>query len=186
MGAIDRRNFLVRSGLAISAALLAAEAPVSTTFASSPPLKLDSWQAVPEQFQLSREFIHLARFFLASHPTPVRAAIERHRRGLDADPIGYWFEQEEKQEAAVLRAAADYLAVDPTELLSLITQPWGWDSYTAALPCVRVRRSSQPCTSIMQPTRPCGFVQNAPGPPYVKSPSIIPSRMYRAKNCSTI
>jgi isopenicillin-N epimerase len=114
MGAIDRREFLVRSGLAISAALLAAEAPVST--AGSPPLKLDNWQAVREQFQLSRDFIHLAGFFLASHPTPVRAAIERHRRGLDADPIGYWFEQEEKQEAAVLRAAADYLAVDPTEI----------------------------------------------------------------------
>ena len=116
MGAIDRRDFLVRSGLAISAAVLAAEIPLSKAFADSPPLKLDSWQAVREQFQLSRDFIHLAGFFLASHPTPVRAAIERHRRGLDADPIGYWFEQEEKQEAAVLRAAADYLGVDPTEI----------------------------------------------------------------------
>jgi isopenicillin-N epimerase len=116
MDAINRRNFLVRSGLAIGAALLAAENPVSTAIAGAPPLKLDSWQAVREQFQLSRDYIHLAGFFLASHPTPVRAAIERHRRGLDADPIGYWFEQEEKQEAAVLRAAADYLAVDPTEI----------------------------------------------------------------------
>ena len=116
MDTINRRNFLVRSGLAIGAALLAAEAPVSTALANSPPLKLDSWQAVREQFQLSRDFIHLAGFFLSSHPAPVRAAIERHRRGLDADPIGYWFDQEEKQEAAVLRAAADYLAVDPTEI----------------------------------------------------------------------
>jgi len=116
MDAINRRNFLVRSGLAIGAALLAAEAPVSTAIANSPPLKLDTWQAVREQFQLSRDSIHLAGFFLASHPTPIRAAIERHRLGLDADPIGYWFEQEEKQEAAVLRAAADYLAVDPTEI----------------------------------------------------------------------
>jgi len=116
MGAIDRRDFLVRSGLAISAAVLAAEIPLSKAFADSPPLKLDSWQALREQFQLSRNFIHLAGFFLASHPAPVRAAIERHRRGLDADPIGYWFEHEEKQEAAVLRAAADYLAVDPTDI----------------------------------------------------------------------
>lgn len=116
MDAINRRNFLVRSGLAIGAALLAVEAPVSTAIANSPPLKLDTWQAVREQFQLSRDSIHLAGFFLASHPTPVRAAIERHRLGLDADPIGYWFEQEEKQEAAVLRAAADYLGVDPTEI----------------------------------------------------------------------
>lgn len=116
MDAVNRRNFLVRSGLAIGAALLAAETPVSTAIVNSPPLKLDSWQAVREQFQLSRDCIHLAGFFLASHPAPVRAAIERHRRGLDADPIGYWSEHEEKQEAAVLRAAADYLAVDPTEI----------------------------------------------------------------------
>ncbi len=116
MDAINRRNFLVRSGFAIGAALLAAEAPVSTATANSSPLKLDSWQDVREQFPLSPDHIHLAGFFLASHPTPVRAAIERHRRGLDADPIGYWFDQEEKQEAAVLRAAADYLAVDPTEI----------------------------------------------------------------------
>ncbi|MEO6308104.1 MAG: aminotransferase class V-fold PLP-dependent enzyme [Nitrospiraceae bacterium] len=116
MDAINRRNFLVRSGLAIGTALLAAEAPVSTAIANSPPLNLDSWQGVREQFPLSPDHIHLAGFFLSSHPTPVRAAIERHRRGLDADPIGYWFDQEEKQEAAVLRAAADYLAVDPTEI----------------------------------------------------------------------
>jgi len=116
MGAIGRRDFLVRSGVASGAVLLAAETPISTAVASSPPLKLDSWRAVREQFPLSRDYIHLAGFFLASHPTQVQAAIERHRRGLDADPIGYWFEQEKKQEAAVLRAAADYLAVDPTEI----------------------------------------------------------------------
>ena len=116
MGVIDRRNFLVRSGLVLGAAVLAAEVPLSKSFAGSRSLKLDSWQAVREQFQLSRDFIHLAGFFLASHPAPVRAAIERHRRGLDTDPIGYWFEQEEQQEAAVLRAAADYLGVDPTEI----------------------------------------------------------------------
>ena len=116
MGAIDRRNFLVRSGMALGAALLAGKVPVSTADSGSPPLKLDSWQTVREQFQLSHDYIHLAGFFLASHPTPVRAAIERHRRGLDADPIGYWVEQEEKQEAAVLQAAADYLGVHPTEI----------------------------------------------------------------------
>ena len=57
-----------------------------------------------------------AGFFLASHPTPVREAIERHRRGLDADPIGYWLAHEKEQEASVLRAAADYLGVSPTEI----------------------------------------------------------------------
>ena len=72
MSAIDRRNFLVRSGLAISAAVLAAEVPLSKAFADSPPLKLDSWQAVREQFQLSKDYVHLAGFFLASHPASTR------------------------------------------------------------------------------------------------------------------
>jgi len=116
MRAIDRRDFLIRSGAAISAALLSADLPIATAVATSLSSKLENWQSVRDQFPLSRDFIHLAGFFLASHPTPVREAIERHRRGLDADPIGYWFEQEEKQEAAVLRAAADYLAVSPTEI----------------------------------------------------------------------
>src|ERR1043165_422720 len=116
MDTINRRGFLVRSGLAIGAALLAVETPISTAVANPLPLKLDDWKAVREQFQLSPDVVHLAGFFLASHPTPVRAAIERHRRGLDANPIGYWMEQGEKQEAAVLLAAADYLAVNPTEI----------------------------------------------------------------------
>ena len=186
MGAIDRRDFLVRSGMAISAAVLAAEIPLPKVFADSPPLKLDSWQAVREQFQLSRDCIHLAGFFLTSHPAPVRAAIERHQRGLDADPIGYWVEHEEKQEAAVLRAAANYLAVDPTEIALTDSTAMGLGLLYNGLPCARIRRSSPPCTIIMQPKRPCGFAQNAPGPPYAKSLSMIPSRMYRAKSYSTI
>jgi selenocysteine lyase/cysteine desulfurase len=116
MNSIDRRRFLVRSGLALSAALLAAEFPVPRTAAADEPSLPPDWQAVRDQFSLSRELIHLAGVFLASHPRPVREAIERHRAGLDADPIGYWFAHEKKQEAAVLQAAAGYLGVSPTEI----------------------------------------------------------------------
>ncbi|HEY7129878.1 MAG TPA: aminotransferase class V-fold PLP-dependent enzyme, partial [Nitrospira sp.] len=116
MGVIDRRGFLVRSGLALGAALLTGEAfPLSRASAmeaAHPP----DWQVVRDQFSLSRDLIHLAGFFLASHPKPVREAIERHRSGLDADPIGYWFAHEKKQEVAVLQAAAAYLEGDPTEI----------------------------------------------------------------------
>jgi selenocysteine lyase/cysteine desulfurase len=115
MGTIDRREFLTRSGLALGAAWLTAELPILKTDAA-PAEKLDSWDSIRGQFSLSPDLVHMAGFFLASHPASVREAIERHRRGLDADPIGYWFEQEEKQEMAVLRAAAEYLAVDPTEI----------------------------------------------------------------------
>jgi selenocysteine lyase/cysteine desulfurase len=112
----DRRNFLFRSGLAIGATLLAVDRSLSRAFGDSLAPRLDSWEAVRDQFPLSRDLIHLAGFFLASHPTPVREAIERHRHGLDADPIGYWFDHEKKQEAAVLRAAAGYLGVEPSDI----------------------------------------------------------------------
>lgn len=117
MNAIDRRRFLVRSGLALSTALLSREIfPISQASTLAEPIKSSDWQAVRDLFPLSRDLIHLAGFFLASHPTPVREAIERHRTGLDADPIGYWLGHEKKQEAAVLQAAAGYLGVDPTEI----------------------------------------------------------------------
>lgn len=116
MPGTDRRGFLVRTGLALGATILSGQLPRAFADQPSPQGKFDSWDAVRAQFPLSRHLIHLAGFFLASHPTPVREAIERHRAGLDTDPIGYWFEHEEKQEANVLQAAADYLGVDPTEL----------------------------------------------------------------------
>jgi selenocysteine lyase/cysteine desulfurase len=114
---IDRRNFLVRTGLVLGSALLAAGLPKTLADArSASSSDLHDWRAVRRQFSLAPDLIHLAGFFLASHPEPVRKAIERHRRGLDADPIGYWFAHEERQEAAVLRAAADYLGVDPADI----------------------------------------------------------------------
>lgn len=116
MSDIGRRGFLVRTGLTLSAAVLAGA--YDRAFADQHPLQYRSknWDDLRAQFPLSPQLIHLAAFFLASHPTTVREAIERHRAGLDADPIGYWQEHEEKQEARVLRAAADYLNVEPTDI----------------------------------------------------------------------
>jgi selenocysteine lyase/cysteine desulfurase len=116
MSGMGRRDFLVRTGLTLSASLLASTSPRVFAGQPSPPTTFTSWDDLRVQFSLSPQLIHLAAFFLASHPTPVREAIERHRAGLDADPIGYWFEHEEKQEAKVLRAAADYLGVEPTDI----------------------------------------------------------------------
>jgi isopenicillin-N epimerase len=114
---VNRRDFLVRTGLMIAGGVVAARlASADTATAQSPTVKLDDWEAVRNQFPLSRDLIHMSAFFLASHPTPVREAIDRHRHGLDRNPIGYWFENEEKQEANVLRSAADYLGVHPNDI----------------------------------------------------------------------
>ncbi len=116
MNDIGRRGFLARTGLALSAAVLAGAYDRALADQQSPKNTFRNWDDLRAQFPLSRQLIHLAAFFLASHPTPVREAIERHRAGLDADPIGYWHEHEEKQEAKVLQAAADYLCADPTDI----------------------------------------------------------------------
>jgi selenocysteine lyase/cysteine desulfurase len=114
---VNRREFLVRTGLTIAGGAFAAHlSSVDSAAAQGPTVKLDDWDAVRSQFPLSRDLIHMAAFFLTSHPAPVREAIERHRHGLDQNPIGYWFENEEKQEAHVLQAAADYLGVNPADI----------------------------------------------------------------------
>src|SRR5205823_5595767 len=74
------------------------------------------WDAIRAQFNLAPDYIHLGGFLLASHPAPVRAAIEAHRRGLDDNPVHYLHEQGPRLEAEVLGAAADYLGGDPTDI----------------------------------------------------------------------
>lgn len=116
MSDIGRRGFLVRTGLALGAAVLAGAHARASADQQVPQYRFKNWEDLRTQFPLSPQLIHLAAFFLASHPTPVREAIERHRAGLDADPIGYWVEHEEKQEAKVLQAAAEYLGGNPTDI----------------------------------------------------------------------
>ncbi len=113
---IGRRGFLARTGLALSAAVLASASSRTLANQQPSPYRFTNWEDLRTQFLLSPQLIHMAAFFLASHPTSVRKAIERHRAGLDADPIGYWFEHEEKQEANVLKAAAEYLGANPTDI----------------------------------------------------------------------
>ena len=57
---------------------LAAEAPA--------PPDLSDWDKVRAQFVLDPAYLHFASFFIASHPAPVRAAIEGYRRAIDANP----------------------------------------------------------------------------------------------------
>src|ERR687896_884534 len=71
------------------------------------------WASVKAQFGLSRDGRHFDAFVLATHPKPVREAIERHRRGLDADPAGYLHAHEAELDLRVLDAAARYLEVPP-------------------------------------------------------------------------
>jgi isopenicillin-N epimerase len=117
-GSLDRRRFLARTGVALAAAGFAAhfadggEPDAAPGDRAAPP----SWEAVRAQFRLARGWTHLGGLLLASHPAPVRNAIELHRRGLDANPVEYLHGRGPQLEAAVLRQAAAYLGASPTDL----------------------------------------------------------------------
>jgi hypothetical protein len=59
--------------------------PRAGTAGDAPPFDARDWASVRRQFALARDLAHLSTFVFASHPAPVRAAIEAHRAGLDAD-----------------------------------------------------------------------------------------------------
>ena len=113
-GGLNRRQFLVRTGLALGAGAFAVPPAAKTGLARQEAPA--TWAAVRAQFDLAPDLIHMAGFFLASHPRPVRDAIEAHRRGLDADPIGYYHDRNEPSLVATLRAAAEYLGVSPIDV----------------------------------------------------------------------
>lgn len=71
----------------------------------------DDWDDVRALFDLSPETIHMGAMLISSHPRPVREAIERHRRALDADPVLYLERNNRRMTEATRRAAADYLGM---------------------------------------------------------------------------
>lgn len=114
---LGRRQFLTRTGLALTAgALPVGEGSLAGAAGIGPPdpppwsLGTDlSWEAVRGQFALSDDWIHMSALFIASHPRVVREAIARHRRALDRDPVVYLQDNNERFHNAALAAAADYM-----------------------------------------------------------------------------
>src|SRR5215208_1458048 len=103
-----RRDFLARAGaFAVAPGALAA-CSEETAAASG------GWAGVRAQFALRERERNFAAWYLASHPKPVRAAIERHRRGLDASPHEY-VERHVELEDRARAAAAAYLGTEPEQ-----------------------------------------------------------------------
>jgi isopenicillin-N epimerase len=111
---LDRRQFLVRTGAALGAG--AAFADLDEVAAAPAAGAALDWAGVRRQFRLAPGWTQLGGLLLASHPAPVRRAIERHRRGLDANPVHYLHERGPALEADVLRAAGAYLRARPSDI----------------------------------------------------------------------
>jgi selenocysteine lyase/cysteine desulfurase len=114
---LARREFLVSGGLAAGAllGLRPGEAQAGEP-ARAAPSAPSSWADVKAQFTLAPGLAHMSAFFLASHPSAVRDALETHRRGLDANPFEYVETNIARLETAVRAAAAAYTGVGPDDL----------------------------------------------------------------------
>src|SRR3984893_16234585 len=76
-----RRGFLARAAV-LGAAPLLTKCRAHDAAASKAPADLSDWEKVRGQFSLDPAWVHMSMFFLASHPTTVKEAIEAHWRGL--------------------------------------------------------------------------------------------------------
>jgi selenocysteine lyase/cysteine desulfurase len=119
---LARRELLTRTGFALAAGAVAssgrsagaAAQGLATTLPESTPF--DSWGQVRSQFALSDEFIHISAMLIASHPRPVREAIDQHRRGMDANPITYLHQNNRRLQEAARVAAGHYLGVPGSDI----------------------------------------------------------------------
>ncbi len=100
---MDRRRFLGAACLAVAGAALPARAGEGLQVRLG-----DGWDEVRALFDLDPALVHLGGLLIASHPLPVREAIERHRKGLDRDPVGYVFAWDTKERVRAVEAAAAY------------------------------------------------------------------------------
>jgi isopenicillin-N epimerase len=125
---LNRRDFVTTVGLSLVGSA-ASRAAVAQEPAAAPAISSSSdWAAVRAQFDLAPDWMHFSQFYIVSHPRPVRHAIERYRRMLDAHPFttvehGMGFDaflgQESGQDpypVRVQRAAASYIGGRPEEV----------------------------------------------------------------------
>ena len=82
------RRHLLAAPAALAAGSLLPEGLLAAVAAQTPTLPdLADWNAVRAQFALDPGYLHFASFFIASHPAPVREALEGYRRAIDANPF---------------------------------------------------------------------------------------------------
>ena len=110
---LTRRNFLIRSSFSLAAGAFSSVL-VEAKIKESAPADFKDWESVRRQFELAPDYIHLALFFLASHPRSVRQAIEQYRARIDANPLltvegAIFVQTDENIPLQVCRAIANYI-----------------------------------------------------------------------------
>src|SRR6266404_2805917 len=116
-----RRAFLAAQGARLGASLVPGRL-LAAVEAKTPAMPaLDDWKRVRDQFRLTRGHLHFAGFYIASHPAPVRDAIDAYRRALDENPFlvveqGLFESEQQNLQSRVRADAAAYLGGNPDEV----------------------------------------------------------------------
>ena len=110
---LTRRNFLIRGSLSLAAGAFSSVVVEAKTKENA-PADFKDWESVRRQFELAPDYIHFALFFLASHPRPVRQAIEQYRAKIDANPLitvenAIFVQTDENIPLQVCRVLANYI-----------------------------------------------------------------------------
>jgi phosphoenolpyruvate synthase/pyruvate phosphate dikinase len=117
---LDRRQFLLSTSSVLAGVASVGHATAQASTVANANAFTD-WGWVRNQFDLSPEYLHFSQFFIVSHPRPVREAIERLRRAMDANPFvtvehGQFGTGEGNQSRRVQQAAASYIGGKPEEI----------------------------------------------------------------------
>jgi isopenicillin-N epimerase len=86
---------------------LVAAAGLSGTLDAAPGAGFETWEDVRDLFDLSPDKVHMSAMLITSHPRQVCEAIERHRAGLDRDPVDYLRENGSRLTEAAREAARE-------------------------------------------------------------------------------
>ncbi|RUQ46735.1 aminotransferase class V-fold PLP-dependent enzyme, partial [Corynebacterium pseudodiphtheriticum] len=111
----NRRTFLKQAGV------LAAGLPLLPQALAAPatPLANDPWTGLKQLFNQDPDYLHFSNFLVASHPKPVRDAIERYRMQIDRNPglaMDWDLQETWKREGQVREWAGRYLNATPAQI----------------------------------------------------------------------
>ncbi|WP_374603091.1 aminotransferase class V-fold PLP-dependent enzyme [Arenimonas sp.] len=119
--AVTRRQFLATPA-ALAASALVPGSLLAAVASQTPAMPdLSNWDIVRAQFMLDPAYRHFSSFYIASHPAPVRDALEGYRRALDANPLltvehGMFGSDEQHLPSAVARDVAAYFGGRPEDI----------------------------------------------------------------------
>ena len=112
----DRRTFLKQAGV------FAASLPLGTALlpqAMAADSTNDPWTGFKQLFNQDPSYLHFSNFLVASHPRPVREAIERYRAQIDRNPglaMDWDLQETWKREGQVREWAGRYLKATPAQI----------------------------------------------------------------------